>query len=34
MDEEHDDENGYNGNNCTQCHPDGREHEDDDDDDD
>ena len=28
MDEEHDDESGYNGSNCTQCHPDGRKHDD------
>ena len=28
MDEEHKDENGYNGSNCTQCHADGRKHDD------
>ncbi len=31
MNEEHDEESGYTGNNCVQCHADGREHEDDDD---
>ncbi len=34
MNEEHDEESGYTGNNCVQCHADGREHEDDDDQDD
>ncbi|MBK8988119.1 MAG: hypothetical protein IPM39_18960 [Chloroflexi bacterium] len=34
MNEEHDDVSGFTGNNCVQCHADGREHDDDDDDDD
>jgi hypothetical protein len=30
MDDKHDEESGYRGNNCVDCHADGREHDDDD----